>query len=94
MEVAAGEIHTRIHALLGGNELGDPNHYSEWVIEFIRRYGQGGSFWVEHPELNASRYAITTVELGNEPYFGGCRRTNTPPRCARRWKKSSASTCR
>ena len=70
MEVAVGEIHTRVHALLGGNELGDPNHYREWVVAFIRRYGLGGSFWKAHPEYDESRYAITTVELGNEPYFG------------------------
>jgi len=68
---AAGVVHTRIHALLGANELGDPTHYREWVVAFIRRYGTGGSFWREHPELDASRYAITTFELGNEPYFGG-----------------------
>jgi hypothetical protein len=70
MEVAVGEIHTRIHALLGGNQLGDPNHYREWVVAFIRRYGLGGSFWEAHPEYDESRYAITSVELGNEPYFG------------------------
>jgi hypothetical protein len=70
VEVAAGEIHTRIHALLGGNDLGDPNHYREFVVAFIGRYGAGGSFWDLHPELDESRYAITTVELGNEPYFG------------------------
>lgn len=70
MEVAVGEIHTRIHALLGGNQLGDPTHYSQWVVAFIRRYGVGGSFWSEHPEFDEARYAITTVELGNEPYFG------------------------
>ena len=68
---AASEIHTRIHALLGGNELGDANQYRDFVVAFIRRYGQGGTFWSEHPELDASRYAITTFELGNEPYFGG-----------------------
>ncbi|HXS47275.1 MAG TPA: hypothetical protein VN756_07410 [Solirubrobacterales bacterium] len=68
---ATTEVHTRIHALLGGNELGDANHYRDWVIDFIRRYGVGGSFWSEHPSLDASRYAITTFELGNEPYFGG-----------------------
>jgi hypothetical protein len=68
---AASEVHTKIHALLGGNELGDPTHYREWVVAFIRRYGQGGSFWSEHPSLDAGRYAITTFELGNEPYFGG-----------------------
>lgn len=67
---AAATIHTRIHALLGGNSLGDATHYREWVIAFIRRYGVGGSFWSAHPELDASRYAITSVELGNEPYFG------------------------
>ncbi len=69
MEVAAGEIHTRVHALLGSNDLGDGNHYREWVVAFIQRYGSGGSFWAQHPELDA-RYAITSVELGNEPYFG------------------------
>jgi HAMP domain-containing protein len=68
---AATEIHTRIHALLGGNELGDASHYRDFVVAFIQRYGQGGTFWSEHPELDASRYAITTFELGNEPYFGG-----------------------
>jgi hypothetical protein len=67
---AAGEIHTRLHALLGGNQLGDSTSYRDWVISFIRRYGSGGSFWSQHPELDASRYAITSVELGNEPYFG------------------------
>jgi hypothetical protein len=68
---AASQVHTRIHALLGGNELGDANQYRDFVVAFIRRYGPGGSFWAEHPELDASRYAITTFELGNEPYFGG-----------------------
>jgi hypothetical protein len=67
---AASQVHTRIHALLGGNDLGDPSHYREWVLAFVRRYGPGGSFWSAHPELDASRYAITTIELGNEPYFG------------------------
>jgi hypothetical protein len=67
---AAGQVHTRIHALLGENDLGDPNHYREWVVDFIRRYGPGGAFWSAHPELDGGRYAITSVELGNEPYFG------------------------
>ena len=67
---AAAQIHTRIHALLGGNQLGDANHYREWVVAFIRRYGVGGDFWRAHPELDEARYAMTTFELGNEPYFG------------------------
>ena len=70
MEAAFGQIHTKIHALLGANQLGDPTHYREWVIEFIRYYGVGGSFWDKHPELDESQFAITSVELGNEPYFG------------------------
>lgn len=69
--LAAVEIDTRLHALLGANELGDPIEYRDWVVEFIRYYGPNGTFWEEHPELDASRYAITTVELGNEPYLEG-----------------------
>jgi hypothetical protein len=67
---AAGQIHTRLYALIGANQLGDPTRYREYVVAFIRRYGLGGSFWKEHPELNEAAYAITTFELGNEPYFG------------------------
>ena len=70
VEEAAGEIHTRIHALLGGNQLPGPASYEQWVLEFIGRYGLGGSFWDEHPEYDEQRFAITSVELGNEPYFG------------------------
>jgi len=68
---AAAEVRTRIHALLGANELGNATHYREWVVAFVRRYGLGGSFWDAHPELDEARFAITSVELGNEPYFGG-----------------------
>jgi hypothetical protein len=67
---AATEIHTRIHALLGGNEIGDPIHYRDFVVEFVRYWGPGGTFWRNHPELDESSYAITSIELGNEPYFG------------------------
>ena len=70
VEAAAGEIHTRLHALLGGNDLGEAGHYRQFVVDFIGHYGLGGSFWDDHPELDEARYAITTVELGNEPYFG------------------------
>ncbi len=73
--VAAAQAHTRIHALLGANELGNATHYKEFVVAFIKRYGKGGSFWAEHPELNESKYAITTFELGNEPYYGGMTAT-------------------
>jgi hypothetical protein len=69
--VAAAKVHTRIHALLGANELGNPTQYREFVVAFIKRYGIGGTFWAEHPELDEARYAIQTFELGNEPYYGG-----------------------
>lgn len=69
--LAAVEIDTRLHALLGGNEIGDPIEYRDWVVELIRYYGRDGTFWEEHPDLDASRYAIETVELGNEPYVEG-----------------------
>jgi Glycosyl hydrolase catalytic core len=70
MEDAVGEIGTRVHALLGGNQLTAPDHYRQWVLEFVGRYGLGGSFWNEHPEYDEQRFAITSIELGNEPYFG------------------------
>ncbi len=67
---AAAQIKTRIHAQLGANWLGTASSYREFVVAFIKRYGLGGTFWKLHPELNEAAYAITTVELGNEPYFG------------------------
>jgi hypothetical protein len=67
---AATEVGTRIHALLGGNDIGDGASYRDYVVDFVHYWGPGGSFWDEHPELDESRYAITSIELGNEPYFG------------------------
>ncbi len=67
---AATEIGTRILALLGGNDIGEPEQYRDWVVAFVRHYGPGGKFWDDHPELDEARYAIDTIELGNEPYFG------------------------
>ena len=70
MEDATGRIGTRIHALLGGNHLGTATDYRKFVVAFVRRYGLGGSFWDERPEYDERRFAITSVELGNEPYLG------------------------
>ena len=67
---AATQVHTRIHALLAGNDLGDAGAYRDWVVAFVKRYGPGGAFWDAHPEVDESRYAISSIELGNEPYFG------------------------
>jgi Bacterial Ig domain len=65
----AVQANSRIHALIGGNELGPGAAYRDFVVAFVRRYGLGGSFWDLHPEIDEARFAITTVELGNEPYF-------------------------
>jgi hypothetical protein len=70
VRAAAEQVGTRIHALLGGNDLGEPEAYARFVTRFIRRYGRGGSFWSENPRLDEERFAITTFELGNEPYLG------------------------
>jgi hypothetical protein len=70
MIAAATHVQTRIQALIGGNALGDATHYRDFVVAFVLYWGPGGSFWDAHPELDESRYAIDTIELGNEPYFG------------------------
>jgi hypothetical protein len=70
VRAAAERVGTRIHALLGDNDLGEPEAYARFVTRFILRYGPGGSFWSEHPQLDEKRFAITTFELGNEPYLG------------------------
>lgn len=70
VRAAAERVGTRIHALLGGNDLGEPDAYARFVTGFIRRYGPGGSFWSDSPDLDEERFAITTFELGNEPYLG------------------------
>jgi hypothetical protein len=68
---ATEKVHTRLEALVGDNEITDPQGYARFVVALIERYGKGGSFWSEHPGLDERTYAIHTFELGNEPYFGG-----------------------
>ncbi len=67
---AATKVHTRIHALIGGNSLGDAAHLRDFVVAFVGYWGPGGTFWNNNPQLDESSYAITSIELGNEPYFG------------------------
>ena len=49
MLAAATEIHTRVLALLGGNDIGDATHYRNFVVEFIRYWGPGGTFLGQSP---------------------------------------------
>jgi Beta-galactosidase len=46
----------------------DPADYGRFVGAFAARYGQGGAFWREHPELPA--LPIRDYELWNEPNGG------------------------
>jgi hypothetical protein len=39
--------------------------YATYVGEFAKRYGRGGSFWAEHPELEA--LPVIDYEIWNEP---------------------------
>lgn len=44
----------------------DYDAYTRYVVETFRRYGAGGRFWDEHPELDPK--PITSAEIWNEPY--------------------------
>lgn len=43
----------------------DPQAYADFAGALVRRYGPGGSFWAEHPELPAQ--PIRTWQIWNEP---------------------------
>ena len=45
----------------------DPNQYAAYLGALVRRYGPGGSFWTEHPELVAQ--PIRYWQIWNEPSF-------------------------
>ncbi|HEX5147112.1 MAG TPA: hypothetical protein VFV85_08820 [Conexibacter sp.] len=45
----------------------DPAAFGAFAAHAAARYGPGGSFWREHPELDA-RFAPRWFELWNEPY--------------------------
>jgi hypothetical protein len=45
----------------------DPQPYAGFTAALVRRYGPGGSFWAEHPELVAQ--PIRHWQIWNEPNF-------------------------
>jgi hypothetical protein len=45
----------------------DPQEYANFTGALVRRYGPGGSFWSEHPELVAQ--PIRYWQIWNEPSF-------------------------
>ncbi len=51
----------------------DPAAFAEYATVLVKRYGRGGSFWKEHPEVPAK--PMTSWQIWNEPnlkaYWGG-----------------------
>jgi hypothetical protein len=45
----------------------DPEQYAAYMGALVRRYGPGGSFWTEHPELVAQ--PLRYWQIWNEPSF-------------------------
>jgi hypothetical protein len=43
----------------------DPGPYADFAGALVRRYGPGGSFWIEHPELTAQ--PLRYWQIWNEP---------------------------
>ncbi len=43
----------------------DPQHFAAFMATLVRRYGPGGAFWAEHPEL--PRAEIRSWQIWNEP---------------------------
>lgn len=61
----------------------NPEDYEDtaFVASAVARYGPGGLFWRQHPELDGS-FAPTWWEVGNEPYW----KNQTPATYARDYK--------
>jgi hypothetical protein len=43
----------------------DPADFAAFARAFAERYGRGGAFWAEHPDVQAT--PVTTYEIWNEP---------------------------
>jgi hypothetical protein len=67
--MAARDVQMRVHALIGQNYYKgwSPAAYASFCVSIVKRYGPSGSLWNAHPELK--RYAVTTFELLNEPWY-------------------------
>lgn len=59
-------------ASVAGNDHSAPTSsadYAAYAAAFARRYGRGGGFWRERPEL--AETPVTTYEIWNEPDYPG-----------------------
>lgn len=57
----------------------DPRAYARFAGRVVARYGSGGTFWQEHPGLDAN-LAPVHFEIWNEPWFRSFSRTGVNPR--------------
>jgi hypothetical protein len=69
--LAVRDVRTRVHALVGVNRPDGVSAaaYAAYCVQVVQRFGRGGSFWRENPGVSEA-FAVTTVELMNEPYLG------------------------
>lgn len=56
---------------------GDPSAYADYVAHIAGRYGAGGSFWAQHPDLTPA--PVEWVELWNEPFMPQFANGDTDP---------------
>ena len=61
--------HLRLYPMLGlprsQGPAADASAMAAFVTSFAQRYGRGGSFWAQHPEL--PYLPVESYEIGNEP---------------------------
>jgi hypothetical protein len=61
--------HIRLYPMLGlprsQGPAADATAMAAFVTSFAQRYGRGGSFWAQHPEL--PNLPVESYEIGNEP---------------------------
>jgi hypothetical protein len=65
----AAAAHLRLYPMLGlpksQGPAADASAMAAFVTTFAQRYGRGGSFWAQHPEL--PYLPVESYEIGNEP---------------------------
>jgi hypothetical protein len=69
----------------------DPSEYAQFTAKVVERYGPGGIFWQQHPELDSST-APVFFEIWNEPYYGFFSDGDADPgRYARLYRAAAAA---
>jgi hypothetical protein len=55
----------------------DPNAYASFCRKVVERYGPGGAFWAQNPDLDPR--PLTAVEIWNEPWLTNFWKPNPDP---------------